>query len=521
VANSAEITNAPFAAKPLIVLLAAISGGTGSGIVLDLAYAVRRLAAELNLGAYDLRGILLHATDQDPDSQDLARANSFACLTELAHFNRPGCGYPGEESLHVPAFPSVVPTFDETFVVHLGDDLAQAEFADQLDRVSDFLYYGAATRAGALLDSARTGDLASRPGGQPDPAIRTFGLYAVNSLRREEVDALVNRVCQAIAAKWIGSGNEAIGSAATIRFRAATGSEGVAAQLKDLIEQSLGPCADQRLLGELTRSLESYLQTAAAANAQSQDQAGPAQIRRTLSAVNAELSDLISSLLAIRAGTASPAAPAADDTPPPGKAPLDNIRLTVKSFLDSRAAELADSLAEDFPRMFLRRERRAGDADDQAGQILNGFCRQLRMTVRASIMQALKQVDVSRLLLEMTGKSRAAREPMRELLAAASPRLTVPGAAERLFVFAPSYSDRGTLGWFFNEDLQEDATIVQTEDDRLMLYCEQAQLHLFDVAASMIDENFHYADVASRLHTRIDVQWAPLRPTPCNEEALV
>ena len=85
-------------------------------------------------------------------------------------------------------------------------------------------------------------------------------------------------------------------------------------------------------------------------------------------------------------------------------------------------------------------------------------------------------------------------------------------------MFAPGYSDRGTLQRFFNDDLQEDATIMQTEDDRLTLCCEQTQLHLCDVAAAMIDENFRYAEVASRLHTRVDVHWAPLRPA-AKEEA--
>ena len=109
---------------------------------------------------------------------------------------------------------------------------------------------------------------------------------------------------------------------------------------------------------------------------------------------------------------------------------------------------------------------------------------------------------------------------MRDLLAAATPRLAVPDAAERLFVFAPGYSDRDDAEWFFNEDLQEDATIVQTEDDRLALYCEQSQLHLSEVAAAVIDEHPATWKSASRLHTRIDVQWAPLRPA-LKEEALV
>ena len=210
-ARSSEITNTPFAGKPMIVLMASLSGGTGSGMVLDLAYAVRKLAAELKLGSYDLRGVLLHATDQDPDSQDLARANSFACLTELAHYNRPGCGYPGEESLQLPAIPSVVPTFDETFVIHLGDDLTQPEFVDQIDRVSDFLYYGAATRREACWIRPAPAIWLSCGSASGPGRCCTFGLYAVNNLRREEVDEFVNRVCQTVAAKWLGPAGTAPG----------------------------------------------------------------------------------------------------------------------------------------------------------------------------------------------------------------------------------------------------------------------------------------------------------------------
>jgi hypothetical protein len=516
-ASSTEVTGACFSARPAIVLVSSISGGTGSGMVLDLAYLVRKLAAELNLGAFDLRGILLHATDQDSDARDLARANTFACLTELAHFNRPGCGYPGDTALQVPAFPSVVPTFDETYVVHLGDDLGHADYLDQLERVSDFLYYGAATKASTLLESARVADAAGAPAGPLDQQVRTFGMYAVNNLRREDVDDLVNRACQAVAAQWLGPATSS-GNLTSSRRREAAG-DGPSAALQELIDQALGPGADKDFANELKRSLESALSSAPAGNRSASEPGAPVQRGDTLAAIGADLCDLVSSLAALRRDTASPSEPDAAHGTSHTKLPLDSIRATVKSFLDARATELAQSLTGDFPRMFFRREHRAGAANEPSGQPLNRFCRQLRITVRAGIMQALKQVDVSRLLLEMAGKSRAAREPMRELIAAANPRLTAPQGAERLFVFAPSYADRGVLGRFFSEDLQEEATVAQTEDDRLTLFCERAQLRLHEVAASLIDEDFHFAEVAARLHTRIDVHWTPL-PRP-SEKSLV
>ena len=103
----------------------------------------------------------------------------------------------------------------------MGDDLAQREFLDQIERVSDFLYYGQ-PRAPARCWTRRGLPIWTRSrDGQADLAVSTFGLYTVNNLRREEVDALVNRVCQAVAGKWIGSGSAAFGNSATLRYRAA------------------------------------------------------------------------------------------------------------------------------------------------------------------------------------------------------------------------------------------------------------------------------------------------------------
>jgi hypothetical protein len=51
----------------------------------------------------------------------------------------------------------------------------------------------------------------------------------------------------------------------------------------------------------------------------------------------------------------------------------------------------------------------------------------------------------------------------------------------------------------------------------LTLYFERAQLNLTNVAAAMVDENFRYAEMAARLHTRVDVAWATLRPAKPEE----
>src|SRR5262249_52292020 len=52
------------ARKPRVYLVASISGGTGGGMVLDVAYAVRAILADLGLSDEHVYGVLLHATPQ-------------------------------------------------------------------------------------------------------------------------------------------------------------------------------------------------------------------------------------------------------------------------------------------------------------------------------------------------------------------------------------------------------------------------------------------------------------------------
>ena len=497
---SADTVNAEFSAKPLIVLVASIGGGTGSGMVLDLAYAVRKLAIELGQSEFTLRGVLLHATASDRDGQDLARANAFACLTELAHYNRPGCGYPGEEALAIPAFPSIVPTFDETFVAHLGDSLTPTDFQDQIERASDYLYYSLATRAGNALRQARLCDAGGWGGPAGEFEIRTFGLCAVNNLRRDEVDGFVDRVCQRVAVKWLGAPIADPAALATARYSLQIGDDDALPDIGELVQRAMGGDASQPFVQELSNSLEELLHKGATA--------------LTLAGLNTDLCDLASSLRGMRAGPRNVANDEEGCVTHSRKSPLASIRATVRAFLDERVLEISNDLAHDFPRMFLRRERRASDVDETSEGALRGFCRNLRMTARAGILQSLKQVDVSRLLIEMTGKSRAMREPMRELLSAAIPRLSTTDAAERLFVFAPSYADCDILSSCFNGDLQQAANVLSTEDDRLTLCYERSQISLAKTAAALIDDNPQYAEIAARLQTRTDLQWAPLKIVP-------
>jgi hypothetical protein len=74
--------------RPRVYLVAALGGGTGGGMLLDLAYLVRQQLRRIGYTDPDVTGVLLVPPAGGNVSQ-LARANTFAALTELHHFSRP------------------------------------------------------------------------------------------------------------------------------------------------------------------------------------------------------------------------------------------------------------------------------------------------------------------------------------------------------------------------------------------------------------------------------------------------
>ena len=108
--------------SPRVFIVSSISGGIGSGMVLDLAYTVKLLLNECGLPSDCVTGILLHSTYQRTRDPGLSAANAFAFLTEMRHYVEHG--FPGDTTIGIPEFEDE-PPFDFTYFNDLGCDLRQ------------------------------------------------------------------------------------------------------------------------------------------------------------------------------------------------------------------------------------------------------------------------------------------------------------------------------------------------------------------------------------------------------------
>ncbi len=199
---STDATGVEFeAVAPQIYIVASIAGGTGSGMVLDVAYAVRQVLAEHGHSDEGVCGILTHHTDRRASAHDLAVANSLACLQELKHFSQPAGSYPGDATMGLASFNGR--TFHHEYVVHLGDNIGSAELSEQLDRVAEYLFCNAVT-ASEFFETSRRNEFSGYPVNCPETSVRSFGLRQFGLLNSPIPTVMADGICSGRLDDWKG-----------------------------------------------------------------------------------------------------------------------------------------------------------------------------------------------------------------------------------------------------------------------------------------------------------------------------
>lgn len=189
---------------PRVVLLASIAGGTGSGMLVDMAYAVRQVLRELKQPDDALCGILLYATSPKPTGKELARVNACAALAELQHFSRPGSAYPGDLRYGLKACRAGEPPFPEAYLVYLGDQMEEAAVDAATDNVAEFLHLQTLTTASSFFDGRQPSEAALAQGDRGGLRVRTFGMSRITVPRYLLADEAGKSFCKYLVGRWRG-----------------------------------------------------------------------------------------------------------------------------------------------------------------------------------------------------------------------------------------------------------------------------------------------------------------------------
>jgi len=647
---------------PRVFIVASISGGTGSGTVLDVAYAVRLVLAGLGIANGGVYGILAHSTGRRPEAKDLAVANAYACLTELNHLNRLGRN-PGSPARRTPTCGEDIGPFDDTYLIHLGDGLGEADFNAATDMLAEYLYLDVATAAGAFFDKCRKASIEPDNSEDRKSTLRTFGLSQIGCSRTAIPSLATSRLCRKVVGRWCGladdsttddveSGepegalhleleldaltdqvytglNRKIGDDPKaylqscleqgIVNRRGPGAHGTkeppAARLFQTIDALLGSCGESYELPDVPESLLQrplithvkaiaaqrgaavcdwilqFADTSTARLKASQLAADWAaerlsslkeEVNERFRSRQAELGRLERSLwdtgnsrqswrkrwLGIRRVEQQPSeldsrwdeyfklridhlvlqavgkllrllrrrvlavgdqlktfrreldflmdqfavTPAEDglarDDESPG--PWDDLYASAAEALRDRTSELAAELDRQFQEGFFAKHGGLRGALEKNVQLRGPFFEKLQAAARTAVLGALNQINIAGLLLSPDRRPQESKQSLQALLEAAEPTLLGCGGSQRLALVCPEGPSNAPMREAIERHLHETPSVVHDCDGDLVLCYEAERLSLAAVAAGLIDHRRDYADVAARLHTRIDVAWSPL-----------
>ncbi|QDU93179.1 tubulin-like doman-containing protein [Lignipirellula cremea] len=202
IAAAEKTLGAPLrAAAPQVIVTASLCGGAGSGMLPELGYLARSAMQELDCQQGSVTGLLLYGSGRNPTAKDLGMANAFACLSEIAHYGHSDSYYPGDQSLALEA--TEAPPYDQTYVMSLGDDLADDQFAAGAEQVASYLYLTAAAPASAYLDRCRQ-SASQHQEKSGDLELHTFGLAQLGGVQDDLLDSMTDLTCRRLLQHWRG-----------------------------------------------------------------------------------------------------------------------------------------------------------------------------------------------------------------------------------------------------------------------------------------------------------------------------
>ena len=238
--------------QPRVVIVGSISGGTCSGIALDLAYITRSILRQLSVPNEEVIGVFTHSSSLRHQRRELSIANSLAFLNELYHFS---CveEYPGDDSCGILPSTDGTTTFASTYLSDLGDDLEDDTFQQELDSIAEYLYLSTATPSATFFDNCRTAETDSS--GLP---LRSMGVARSVRHAPSLIELASDRLQRQVLKNWSESTAEQVSAkeiAAEILSRFGLTSNDLVPVLHDMLERMLNdpvPTVQQLLMQQLS-----------------------------------------------------------------------------------------------------------------------------------------------------------------------------------------------------------------------------------------------------------------------------
>jgi hypothetical protein len=200
-----------------VYVVGSLSGGTASGIYIDVVHLLRHLLDQAGLVETPILSMLATAALQGDPRNPLGLHDTQAAITELRHFLKVGNGYPGDAGAGWPSVPAARTPLRDVYIVAASssDSLTPAP----VETLTDYIWSDA-TGAGSLLAAARKLEINETASIVP-PSIRSVGVVALGNSDHLERWVLGPPLARALLIQWLGLPSQARKIAAPLAERIA------------------------------------------------------------------------------------------------------------------------------------------------------------------------------------------------------------------------------------------------------------------------------------------------------------
>ncbi|HZZ78997.1 MAG TPA: tubulin-like doman-containing protein, partial [Gemmataceae bacterium] len=250
--------------KPRVYVVTSLTGSTGSGMFLDIAYLVRQLLTEHGHADAEIVGIFYLPSVGREGVLAPPLANAYASLVELQYYSKPSVNFnalyetaanAGKGERVAMSGPALQRCVLFSLPTPKGKVNREAN-APLVAQAGDFLYRELATPLGLAVDKARANTTpSSLHDQQQGPQLQSVGMFQVIWPRHELLEQVARRLCTQLVTRWLSK--DASGMADTIRQwtlerweSLGLRPEGLIERFQQLAEESLNQ-KPEMLLGEI------------------------------------------------------------------------------------------------------------------------------------------------------------------------------------------------------------------------------------------------------------------------------
>ncbi|MFO0879390.1 MAG: tubulin-like doman-containing protein [Gemmataceae bacterium] len=187
--------------RPRIYLLCNLGGGTGSGMLFDVAYNIRALLHRMGYDSAEIIGLLMLPHLEPSRTKAMTLGNTYAALTELDYYGRTGTAFTGQYVSREPGVTDRGPPFSRVMLMPMPEDSDETATQEVIDLIGQTVCRELASSVGRVADLARSGlpapsyDMRGQYG-------NSFSLCQVSWPRQSLVKKVSRQLCLRIIQRW-------------------------------------------------------------------------------------------------------------------------------------------------------------------------------------------------------------------------------------------------------------------------------------------------------------------------------